>query len=55
MLLLRTNGLRLYVRGRRVHHGLTGLVMALFGAALLFHDRRDFPFRFNDGFPHERR
>ena len=49
-------GPRLYVAGRRVHHGSAGAIGALtlarrhplLGAicvALLWHDRRDFPFR----------
>jgi hypothetical protein len=34
---------RLYVCGRHVHHGLSGLVMTIVGLALLFHDLKDFP------------
>lgn len=43
---------RLYVRGRRVHHGLTGVVMLVVGAVLLAHDRRDWPFALDDGSLH---
>jgi len=32
-----------YVCGRRLHHGLVGLLLAALGAALMFHDRRDAP------------
>ena len=47
---------KLYVLGRRVHHGLTGELLiaaglafhrrylTAMGAALVLHDRRDFPF-----------
>lgn len=38
-------GWRCYVLGRRLHHGLVGVVMAAAGLALAAHDRRDFPFR----------
>jgi hypothetical protein len=40
----RDNGPRLYLVGVRVHHGLTGCFMAAVGLALVWHDRRDFPF-----------
>lgn len=36
-------GRRVYLLGARVHHGLTGCVLALIGAALAWADRRDFP------------
>lgn len=36
-------GPRLYVKGRRIHHGLTGAVTAVIGAVLCLHDRRDWP------------
>lgn len=35
------NGFRLYVLGRRTHHGAIGLVLALVGIALCWHDRVD--------------
>jgi hypothetical protein len=36
-------GPRVYLRGRRVHHGLFGALLTLAGAALCWHDRRDWP------------
>lgn len=39
---------RVYVRGRRLHHGRTGSALAILGAALMLHDRRDFPWSFFD-------
>jgi len=53
-------GPRLYVAGRRVHHGSAGCVLALaglarrdlrtvaVGAAMIAHDVRDFPWRDTD-------
>lgn len=35
-------GGRVYVFGRRCHHGLVGTVLAVIGAALAWHDRHDF-------------
>jgi hypothetical protein len=32
---------RLWIRGQRLHHGLTGLMLAAFGTALMAHDWRD--------------
>ena len=32
---------RLWLGGRRVHHGLTGLLLAALGTALMAHDWRD--------------
>ena len=32
---------RLYVHGRRVHHGTLGVVLCFAGALLAYHDRRD--------------
>ena len=37
---------RTYVFGRRLHHGLVGAFGFGISAALIFHDRRDFPWRF---------
>ena len=42
------HSVRVYVRGRRIHHGFTGTVMAAVGALLIWHDRRDWPFSFYD-------
>ena len=38
---------RVYICGRRLHHGLVGLGAAAIGAALMLHDRRDFPWRWH--------
>lgn len=52
-----SNGLRCYVLGRRVHHGLAGSIAlvgclalrkrraAVIAACVTLHDIRDFPFR----------
>lgn len=32
---------RVWVLDRRVHHGLTGLLLALLGTLLMVHDRAD--------------
>jgi hypothetical protein len=40
---------RTYVYGWRLHHGLLGCVLAVIGAALAAHDRRDFPWSVRDG------
>ncbi len=34
---------RVFVCGRRLHHGLVGAVMVGVGAVLVWHDRHDFP------------
>lgn len=34
---------RLYVCGRRLHHGLSGLLLTAFGIALVIHDLKDAP------------
>lgn len=39
---------RLYVFGYRLHHGLTGAVLAALGLGLVVHDARDFPWRLRD-------
>jgi len=36
---------RVWVCGLRVHHGLVGLGAAVVGAALMIHDRKDWPWR----------
>lgn len=37
---------RTYLFGRRLHHGLVGAIGFGVSAALVFHDRHDFPWRF---------
>lgn len=37
-------GRRLYLFGRRVHHGSFGLSLIVLGLRLVIGDRRDFPF-----------
>lgn len=32
---------RLWIGGQRCHHGATGALLALLGAVLMLHDRRD--------------
>jgi hypothetical protein len=32
---------RVFVLGKRVHHGLAGAAIALIGVALVIHDRKD--------------
>jgi hypothetical protein len=39
---------RVYIAGRRVHHGLVGVLLASLGVALTWHDRRDAPWRLRD-------
>jgi hypothetical protein len=34
---------KVYVAGRRLHHGLTGCILIALGAALVAHDRADVP------------
>jgi uncharacterized membrane protein YccC len=34
---------RAHVRGYRIHHGFAGCVLAVVGAVLAWHDRRDLP------------
>lgn len=41
-------GPRVYVLGRRVHHGFVGAVLAGVGLALMVHDRLDFPWPLRD-------
>ena len=40
---------RVWICGQRVHHGLTGVILALAGALLMVHDWRDRPLRFRRG------
>ena len=40
---------RLWICGQRVHHGLTGLLLAAAGTALMAHDWKDRPFWFQLG------
>lgn len=42
------SGRRVYIRGKRIHHGPVGLVLTLVGALLAYHDRRDWPWPFID-------
>jgi hypothetical protein len=37
------SGRRLCICGQRIHHGLTGVALAVVGVALALHDRRDWP------------
>lgn len=46
--MIRVSNRRCYVLGYRLHHGLTGLILAALGVALTYHDRRDFPWRIHD-------
>lgn len=41
-------GRRVHIIGRRVHHGLAGLLLAAVGLALMLHDRHDFPWGTHD-------
>jgi len=36
---------RVWVCGLRVHHGLVGVGAVIVGAALMLHDRKDWPWR----------
>ena len=38
-----TDKRRVWICGLRVHHGLVGLGAAIVGAALMVHDRKDWP------------
>jgi hypothetical protein len=40
---------RLWVCGQRVHHGMTGALLAALGAALMAHDWKDRPMWFRRG------
>lgn len=39
---------KLYLFHHRTHHFLTGLVIAVIGIGLMFHDRRDWRVAFHD-------
>lgn len=39
----RMKGRRVYLFGHRIHHGAVGVGLALVGAVLAYHDRRDWP------------
>ena len=41
---------RVWVCGQRLHHGLTGALLAAAGIALMVHDRRDRSIWFKPGF-----
>jgi hypothetical protein len=40
---------RVYVLGRRLHHGLAGALLAAAGIVLMWDDRHDVPWRFSRG------
>ena len=40
---------RLWVAGQRVHHGMTGVLLAVTGALLMAHDWKDRPVWFERG------
>ncbi len=40
---------RVWVCGQRVHHGLTGALLALMGTVLMAHDWKDRPLWFQRG------
>lgn len=44
---------RLWVAGQRLHHGLTGALLAGAGMALMIHDRRDRSIWFARGHQHQ--
>lgn len=39
---------RIYIRGRRIHHGLTGAVLVLIGVVFMLDDWADRPWRFGE-------
>jgi hypothetical protein len=41
---------RVWIGGQRLHHGLTGALLAAAGIALMVHDRRDRSIWFKPGF-----
>lgn len=47
MLKIDKHNLRVYLAGRRVHHGLLGCFLVGLGATLVVHDRHDFPWSFS--------
>lgn len=42
------NGPRVYIAGRRIHHGRAGLWLLALGALLVAHDWRDRPWPLQD-------
>lgn len=40
---------RVWIGGQRVHHGMTGVLLAAAGAALMLHDLKDWPMWFERG------
>jgi hypothetical protein len=40
---------RVWIAGQRVHHGATGVLLALFGTVLMAHDWKDRPVWFRRG------
>jgi hypothetical protein len=40
---------RVWIAGQRVHHGATGVILALLGTVLMAHDRKDYPMWFQRG------
>jgi hypothetical protein len=40
---------RVWIAGQRVHHGATGVLLAVFGTALMAHDWKDRPVWFRRG------
>jgi len=39
---------RVYIHGRRIHHGLAGALLTALGAVLMLDDARDFPWRLRE-------
>lgn len=48
MIVFGPGSVRVYARGRRIHHGRVGMSMAALGMLLVWHDRKDWPFSFYD-------
>ena len=44
---------RVWICGQRVHHGLTGVLLAAAGTALMAHDWKDRPMWFERGAGHQ--
>lgn len=45
---------RVYVLNRRLHHAPVGIALCLLGAAMWWHDRKDFPWSFIPDPPDDR-
>lgn len=43
-----TRNWRVFIAGRRLHHGLFGAWLTALGLLAMFDDRRDFPWRTRD-------